>query len=119
LELRDRLLFLKSHLKHPRRRLEELSQRVDDLEDRLILAMTNGLTLVKKELTMLGKTLRALSPLAILERGYSITYRKEIQEGQVQLIPVRQARQVALQSELEIWLAQGKLGALVMKRVDR
>ncbi|MFO1518220.1 MAG: exodeoxyribonuclease VII large subunit [bacterium] len=118
-ELKEKLLFFKSHLKHPRKRLDELLQRVDDLSDRLRLGLINRLARLKGDLAMLQKTLGALSPLAVLERGYSITYRKAAEGGQERLIPLKDAAAVALQEELEIWLARGKLGALVTKRIDR
>jgi exodeoxyribonuclease VII large subunit len=117
--LQERYQFLLSHLKHPRQRIEELTQRVDDLHDRLRLAMAHRLTRVRGEITVLKQTLQALSPLAVLKRGYSITYKRELKEGKVDWIPVKDSHQVDLQSELEIWLAQGKLGALVTKRIDQ
>jgi exodeoxyribonuclease VII large subunit len=118
-DLRERMEFFRSHLKHPRRRLEELLLRVDELQDRLSRALENRQEARKSALTALKNTLQALSPLAVLQRGYSITYlRKE--EGRVEKwVSVRDERQVELKSELEIWLAKGKLGAVVTKRVDR
>ncbi len=110
-DLRDQLDFFKSHLKHPKQRLEELSQRVDDLSERLQMALKNHLRLLKQKVESDKTTLQALSPLAVLNRGYSITYQRE-------KIAVKDAGQVSLNSEIEIWLAQGKLKATVTKKID-
>jgi hypothetical protein len=39
--------------------------------------------------------------------------------GRETLIPIRKSGQVDLKSELEIWLAEGKLGAQVTKIVPK
>ncbi len=110
-ELQLAIQNLKDRLKHPKRRLEELSQRVDELQERLKLAILNHYSHLKKEVAILRQTLQALSPLEVLKRGYSIVYKKG--SG-----PIKNADQVDLQSELEIWLAQGRLEAYVTKKID-
>jgi exodeoxyribonuclease VII large subunit len=71
-EIRGSLKFWISHLKHPKRRLEELSIHLDDLTTRLRLAMEHGLEDRGLRLFHLSKKLEVLSPLSILSRGYSI-----------------------------------------------
>lgn len=109
--MRERLDFFKSHLKHPRRRLEELSQRLDELQDRLKLAFSTRLTQWQLELKSLQKTLQALSPLAVLERGYSITY---LADGAGKKKALKRPDQAPPGAELETWLSQGKVLSKVL-----
>jgi len=109
--MRERLDFFKSHLKHPRRRLEELSQRLDELQDRLKLAFSSRLRQRQLELKSLQKTLQALSPLAVLERGYSITY---LADGSGKKKALKRPDQAPPGAELETWLSQGKVLSKVL-----
>jgi exodeoxyribonuclease VII large subunit len=62
-------------LTRPVERLHELARRVDELEMRARRAMAHGLVLVRQQLANAGGKLEALSPLKVLERGYSVTRR--------------------------------------------
>lgn len=57
----------------PRRRLEQYSQRMDDLLHRMALELRHRLRRERAGLTALTSGLDHLSPLGILSRGYSIT----------------------------------------------
>jgi exodeoxyribonuclease VII large subunit len=57
----------------PRRRLEQYSQRVDDLLHRAALELRHRLRRERAGLTTLTSGLDHLSPLGVLSRGYSIT----------------------------------------------
>lgn len=110
--LQERLDFFKSHLKHPRRRLEELSQRCDELQDRLKLSFSSRLKHFHLEVKSLNKTLQALSPLAVLERGYSITY---LLDSSGQKKTLKNSSKIKVGSEIETLLSQGKIKSKVLQ----
>ena len=60
-------------LKRPQDMLRERSQRLDELVDAAHTRVAHALALVKERLRGAGGRLGALSPLKVLERGYSIT----------------------------------------------
>ncbi len=109
--LQERLDFFKSHLKHPKKLLEELAQGLDEWQNRLELAFASRLRHWKLEVKTLKKTLQALSPLAVLERGYSITY---YQDKSGRSIPLKRADSVLLNSEIETHLSRGILVSKVL-----
>jgi exodeoxyribonuclease VII large subunit len=110
--------------------VRRLSQRVDDLEFRLqqvgrsgslLRARAHRLELFQQQLTRLieqsiqkskqsfvrvAGTLDALSPLAVLERGYAIC---QTADGRV----IRQADALELQSVVKVRLSRGSLTAVV------
>ncbi|MEK7689115.1 MAG: exodeoxyribonuclease VII large subunit [Deltaproteobacteria bacterium] len=57
----------------PSRRLKEIRLRLGDMTDRLALAMSHSLEMIKKDCRHIAERLNILSPLNILGRGYSIT----------------------------------------------
>ena len=57
----------------PRRRLEQFSQRLDDLVHRMAMEIGHQVQRDRARLTALAAGLDHLNPLAILSRGYSIT----------------------------------------------
>ena len=75
----------------PSRRLKEIRLRLGDITDRLGIAMTHFIEIIKKDYNNLIDRLNILSPLNILGRGYSITRKipsmailhdsKDIEEG--------------------------------------
>jgi exodeoxyribonuclease VII large subunit len=68
------LLFagLKNRLRHPSHYLADKSQRIDDYEHRLNLAMQHKLVCCKQGLAKISAALSAINPLATLTRGYAI-----------------------------------------------
>jgi len=62
------LEHLRKRLKHPGAQLREQAQRLDDLEQRLILAQTNLLRRRRAELALLESRLHAHSPLPRLQQ---------------------------------------------------
>ena len=62
-------------LTRPAERLLLLAERVDDLESRLVRAIRRRHQDATARWTTLGAALEALSPLKVLQRGYSITTR--------------------------------------------
>ncbi|MBM2838394.1 MAG: exodeoxyribonuclease large subunit [Deltaproteobacteria bacterium] len=77
---KGRLTLLNSHLKNiegrlrsPIDRVRQFSQRLDDMTLRLNLSIRQKLDFSEKKLERDISLLNSLSPLAILQRGYSIT----------------------------------------------
>ena len=79
------------------------------LEQRLGASMHRSLKGWQQAFARIAHTLDALSPLAVLERGYAIC---TTPEGRV----VRSADSVEVDSEVQIRLHQGRLGAKVTSR---
>jgi exodeoxyribonuclease VII large subunit len=67
---RDRLRRIR--LLHPRQRVERGRLRLDELQERLAHAGPRVLQLRRRRLEQAARHLDALSPLAVLVRGYSI-----------------------------------------------
>jgi len=73
------LSSLTSELRYlsPARLIQSESQRVDELSRRAFSAAFNRIILQRKHLEGTGKRLEALSPLAVLARGYAVVTRKD------------------------------------------
>jgi exodeoxyribonuclease VII large subunit len=108
---RQELKYLRSHLKDPKRRLEEMAQRLDDA----IMRMTQRMSQIMEEnrihLSHLSEKLQALSPLSILSRGYSIVQKiiKENEPGPI----VKDEMAVKAGDALAIRLHRGAIKAIV------
>ena len=109
---RQMLDVLKARLReqHPRARLVRDRTALEKLDARLVAALREALRGRHRALeTRLGK-LDALSPLRVLDRGYSIATRAD---GHA----VRDANEVEDGDELLLRLARGRLRAMVKSRV--
>ncbi len=75
---REGLGWLEGRLRlvSPARRLQGERQRLDDIGRRLNAAQIHGLALTAARLSGLESRLLALSPLAVLKRGYAVVTRK-------------------------------------------
>lgn len=73
-QYRLRLQAISSKLKNPKDRINELRQRFDDWNERLAAAMQRSLERRKDRVKRLEASLEALSPLRVLDRGYSLVY---------------------------------------------
>jgi exodeoxyribonuclease VII large subunit len=89
------------HLRDPRRVLKVLQQRIDELSERAVRAAGAGVRLARQRLRGAAERLQALSPLAVLERGYSIARR--LDDGRV----VRDASTLADGDALQLTFAHG------------
>jgi exodeoxyribonuclease VII large subunit len=98
---RERLNAQARHLRDPRQVLKALQLRTDELSERVARAMTTRLRLARQQLRGGAERLQALSPLAVLERGYSITRRAE--DGTV----VREASTLQAGDRLRLTFARG------------
>lgn len=74
---RDRLAAIEQSyaLRHPEERISMLRQRLDDLSARLLPAGERRLCAAQEHIARLAGSLHSLSPLKVLERGYSLTTR--------------------------------------------
>lgn len=73
LNLKNNLSFLNSRLKSPQKIIDEMRIKIDDYNIRLNNTANQYLKTNKLRLNGLIEKLEALNPMAVLERGYSIT----------------------------------------------
>ncbi len=88
-----------------RRRLGEMQISCDGLQNRMEAALKNMLSVQKQKLGATVGRLNALSPLSVLERGYSVA----LCEGK----PVKATQDVTLGSEIWTVVADGKIKSVV------
>ena len=69
---RERLSTHARHLRDPRQVLKALRLRIDELSERALRAIATQVRSARQQLRGGAERLQALSPLAVLERGYSI-----------------------------------------------
>ena len=80
---RERLRRLAQHraLAEPAQRLRRIAQDLDQWEERAVLALTRRVEASRERLSRVASHLEAVSPLAVLSRGYSITGREGRREA--------------------------------------
>jgi exodeoxyribonuclease VII large subunit len=98
-------------LRDPRRMLEQYTQRVDELTNRLAPGLNHHLRKDRARLQSLTSALGHLNPLGILARGYSIT--KELPSGNI----LKDASAVAPGDLLSTRLHQGEVLSRVEKKI--
>lgn len=91
----------------PTDRLHGLAERLDDLEARLKTALRHRADTAKHRLSGIAGTLQALSPLAVLERGYSLTRR--LPSGQV----LKSAADLHIGDQIQTRLSHGTVISVV------
>jgi len=89
--------------------LNQRMQRLDELWKTILTSTKNYFEFKKKDLSLFFSQLNALSPLAILERGYSIT--RKLPE----LAIVKDASLLEVKDEVEVKFHQGRIRAEVKK----
>jgi exodeoxyribonuclease VII large subunit len=99
---RDALGSLARRLSDPRRRLRENQMLLDELSLSLWRRFQDRLARVRQRLAHGSERLGGLSPLAVLERGYSIAHK--IPEGAI----VKDSAAIAVGDRLRISFARGK-----------
>jgi len=98
---REHLAAQARHLRDPRQVLRVLQQRVDELGERALRAATASTRQARQQLRGAAERLNALSPLAVLQRGYSIARR--VDDATV----VRDAATLATGDALRLVFASG------------
>jgi len=96
----------------PGKQIQKMSERRIDLVARLQRRMESQIKLKKEKLGGVAKSLGALSPLNVLERGYSITTAQKTGKA------VTSSKQVKKGDTVRIRLAQGQLDATVDETID-
>jgi exodeoxyribonuclease VII large subunit len=94
-------------LRHPAARVAELRQRADRVADRLEKTLRLRTERSARRLAALASALDALSPLAVLQRGYSLAASPG---GRV----VRDAAQLTVGERIELRFRRGRAGADVV-----
>ena len=87
----------------PLDRVRDLSLKLDELDARMKRGVKQSITTSRQKLETLAASLSALSPLAVLERGYSLT--KTLAGGDL----VRNAGQLRQGDRISTLLAQGSV----------
>jgi exodeoxyribonuclease VII large subunit len=93
---------LVKRLADPERKLRETQQRVDELSVDLVRRFRDRIRQLKERLVQESQRLGALSPLAVLDRGYSIAH--HIPEEKI----IKDAGDLAIGDLLRITFAKGK-----------
>ena len=96
-------------LTRPEQRLVDLTQQVDDLSERILRAINLQIGQGKEQLTHYASQLEALSPLAVLGRGYSLTQLAE--DGTL----VRSSSQLRDGDKIRSRLSQGTVISQVLE----
>jgi exodeoxyribonuclease VII large subunit len=100
-----------SHILYsPVNRLQQYQQRLDEILERLRLYSRTLIEHARRQFALIMARLDALSPEAVLARGYSIVTKPET--GEV----VKNAQQVNESEQLDVRLHKGNLGVIVEKR---
>lgn len=109
--LGSKLLKLELSLKHssPEKRIQEAGTMLNNLQKDFINKFRSYLTMHNERLRKSAAVLNSLSPLAVLQRGYSIT--RKLPSGEI----VRSAGMLKANEELNIQLAKGRFQARVEK----
>ncbi len=109
LQLQQHIQWTQKHLQqqHPKRRLSEQAQQLDFYELKLVTALEKTVQTKKQLLAKLAAKLDALSPLATLQRGFSITTRLRNQEV------VHDAAQLTRGEKIRVRLMKGQLECTV------
>ena len=90
-------------LSRPFDRIRELEAAVDDLEDRMKRAMERRVETSRQGLSTISASLNALSPLAVLDRGYSLT--KRLNDGSL----IREVSSLKVGDRISTLFASGSL----------
>ncbi|NOS35907.1 MAG: hypothetical protein GQ522_04650, partial [Deltaproteobacteria bacterium] len=96
----------------PRRRYQDMRLRLDDMGERLNVAVSHRYTIARRGLEATVARLNALSPLNVLQRGYSIA--RTTPSHAV----IRDAGEVSVGEDINIMLYKGELSCKVYEKVE-
>ena len=96
----------------PRRRYRDMRLRLDDMGERLNVAVSHRYTIARRGLEATVARLNALSPLNVLQRGYSIA--RKMPSHAV----IRDAGEVSIGEDINIMLYKGELSCKVYEKVE-
>lgn len=106
-----KVLSASQALRSPTGYLEQRSQSVELLKNRLVAAQNQNITGARQRFIAQISKLEAMSPLKVLTRGYSMA---QTQRGEV----VRSINQVELGERIRIRLSDGTISATVMNKEE-
>lgn len=106
-----KVLSASQALHSPTGYLEQRSQSVELLKNRLVAAQNQNITRARQRFIAQISKLEAMSPLKVLTRGYSMA---QTQRGEV----VRSINQVELGERIRIRLSDGTISATVMNKEE-
>lgn len=106
-----KVLSASQALRSPTGYLEQRSQSVELLKNRLVAAQNQNITIARQRFIAQISKLEAMSPLKVLTRGYSMA---QTQRGEV----VRSINQVELGERIRIRLSDGTISATVMNKEE-
>lgn len=106
-EWKNRVNLLAHKLVDPRKKFVELRERLDDISDRLINGIKKLFEMKREVLSGRALRLNSLSPLAVLDRGYSIAFKKDTKEV------IKVSSQVKRGDEILVKLMKGELNCEV------
>ena len=106
-----KVLSASQALRSPTGYLEQRSQSVELLKNRLVAAKNQNITRARQRFIAQISKLEAMSPLKVLTRGYSMA---QTQRGEV----VRSINQVELGERIRIRLSDGTISATVMNKEE-
>ncbi|HID23678.1 MAG TPA: exodeoxyribonuclease VII large subunit [Planctomycetaceae bacterium] len=99
---------------HPRQRIHDLTTRLDELSEAMRRAVERRAAAARQSWAALAHSLQALSPLRVLQRGYTVTSRSANGESSGGLGPViREVSQVAVGDAIITHLARGRIASRV------
>lgn len=110
---RERFSQLARRLRDPRHTVENYRIRLDELTERAQAAIVRVMDRSRERIRALAEQLQALSPLAVLTRGYTLTVR--VVDGTI----VRDAGQLALGDQLRLRFASGEASVEVVEIAAR
>lgn len=108
IDAENRLQHLSSRLRSPRDLIREKMQRADEISMRLQAAIRVKLEKSRYQYELWAGKLNMLSPLRVLERGFTLTFRNDGKEV------IRSANQLETQDEIRIRFKDGEKKALVL-----
>lgn len=96
----------------PQQRVNNMKQRLDELSERIEINFRNFIKMKGKVLELVSNKLNALSPLAVLERGYSIT--QKITTNQI----IRDVKELSVGEEVSVRVHKGRFTTIVKDKYD-
>ncbi len=105
---RQKLIHVQRQLVDPKRKLQDLMLKVDDLSGRIQNAVQKNITFKTQQFVRWASVLDSLSPLKVLDRGYAIV--KDSKGG-----VLKESTQIKVGDEINIQLLKGKIVAEVKK----
>lgn len=94
---------------HPLERIRESSRRLDEIIEKAVRACRQRLLATRQLLHSQSNQLDALSPLRVLDRGYSLTFRQNDRS------PLRAASQLSPGDVIDTYLSTGKIVSEVVQ----